>query len=360
MTGRLLTAALAAPLLLAAEMKLFVVRYGIEQAVEGSLDVGTVAAGEALDTQFRVRNAAPEAAWLQGLNLAGSRFTFASLPKLPLLLGPGDSSDFVVRFQPLAPISYLAYLNINGVRTVLTGTGGEPKPVEPPPPVEPPSPPKPSVTIEPAALKGGQQAKVAVRLASPSQVSATGALKMEFKPGVAGKSDDAAVLFPATGGRTISFTVTEGEDVARFGSRSDTEFQTGTTAGDITFTVTLGPHKEQLVVQVPPAPVVISSTRAARPAGGIEVQVTGYDTSRSASLVSFTFFDLLGHVVAPGTIQADASRAFQQFFETTTLGSMFTLRAVFPVQGDSSRIGWVDVELSNSLGDTRSGRVAIP
>ncbi|HSW50998.1 MAG TPA: hypothetical protein VLH09_12525 [Bryobacteraceae bacterium] len=354
-----LLVALLAPLLLSAEMKLFVVRQGIEQAAGSTYDVGSIAAGEALHTQFRVRNAAVSAAWLQGLNLAGSRFSFASLPKLPLLLGPGEASEFVVRFQPLAPISYTAYLNINGIRTVLTGTGGEPKPVGPPPPVEPPSPPKPSVTIEPAALKGGQQAKVAIRLASLSQVSTTGELRMEFKPSVAGKSDDAAVLFPATGSRTISFMVTKGEGAAKFGGRTDTEFQTGTTAGDITFTATLGAHKEQLVAQVPRAPVVINSARTARAAGGIDVQVTGYDTSRSASLISFTFFDLDGHVVSPGTIQADASRAFQQYFEATNLGSMFALRALFPVQGDSSRIGWVDVELSNSLGDTRTGHVAI-
>lgn len=359
MTGRLLAAALLTPLLLAAEMELYVVRHGFEQAVNSPFDVGLVAAGQALDTQFRVRNASSEAAWLQGLNLAGTHFSFASLPKLPVLLASGQASDFVVRFLPVDSISYTAYLNINGVRTVLTGTGGEPQPPDPPAPIEPPSPPKPWIAIEPVALKGGQQAKVALRLSSVSEVSVTGELRMEFKPGVAGSADDAAVLFPATGGRTISFTVTKGEDLARFAGRADTEFQTGTTAGEITFTATLGPHKEQLVAQVPRAPVVISAARTARIASGVEVQVTGYDTSRSASVLSFTFFDLEGRTVPPGAIQADASRAFQQYFEATSYGSMFTLRAVFPVQGDSSRIGAVDVELSNSLGDTRTGHVAI-
>ena len=359
MTGRLLAAALLTPLLLAAEMKLYVVRQGFEQAVSSPLDVGTVAAGQTLDTQFRVRNAAPTPDWFQGLNLAGSHFSFASLPKLPVLLASGQASDFVVRFLPVDAISYTAYLNINGVRTVLAGTGGEPKPPDPPPPVEPPSAPKPWITIEPAALKGGQQAKVAVRLAAVSEVSMTGELRVEFNPSVAGSADDAAVLFPATGSRTTSFTVTKGEDLARFSGRADTEFQTGTTAGDITFTAVLGAHKEQLVAQVPRAPIVLDSARSARNAGGIEVRVTGYDTSRSASVLSFTFFDLEGRTVPPGTIQADASRAFQQYFETTSYGSMFTLRALFPVQGDSSRIGSVDVNLTNSLGDTRTGHVAI-
>jgi len=87
--------------------------------------------------------------------------------------------------------------------------------------------------------------------------------------------------------------------------------------------------------------------------------VTGYDTSRSTSLVSFTFFDLEGRTVSPGTIQADASRAFQQYFETTDYGSVFSLRVVVPVTGDSSQVGAVDVGLSNSLGDTRTGHVQI-
>jgi hypothetical protein len=355
----LLSAALLLPLALAAQMKLYVVRQGVEEAVGASYEVGSAAVGQYLDTTFRVKNTSILPAWLQGLNLAGARFSFASLPKLPLQLAGGEWLEFVVRFTPLDAVSYYAYLNVNGVTTVLTGAGGAPKPPEPPPPVEPPVPPKPRIVVDPPALRGGQQAKIAIQLASVSKTSAKGDLSMEFKPSVAGKADDSAVLFPATGARTISFTVTEGEDAARFGGGQDTEFQTGTTAGLITFTVKLGPYTEPFTAEVPRAPVVVDSARSTRAGGGIEVQVTGFDTSRSTSLLVFTFFDLGGGTVAPGAIQVDASRAFQQYFETTDYGSVFSLRAVSPVTGDSSQIGAVDVGLSNSLGDTRTGHVQI-
>ncbi len=359
MIERLVTAALLIPLALGAQMSLYVVRDGLEAPAGGSYFVGTVPAGQFLDTQFRVRNSSSESAWLQGLNLAGGRFSFASLPKLPALIAPGQSSDFVVRFQPTESLTYSAYLNVNGVRTVLTGTGGAPTPPGPPPPVEVPILPRPTVSMDPPLLKGAQQARVAVHLASASGISATGELRMTFKAAVAGRDDDAAIMFPATGSRTIPFTVSKGETVARFAGSADAEFQTGTVAGNITFTVILGPHQEQLIAEVPRAPVVLDNARSTRAASGIEVRLTGYDTSRSASILSFTFFDLEGHTVQPGMLQADASREFQQYFESTTLGSVFALRAVFPVQGDSSQIGSVDVELANSLGTTRTGKMAI-
>jgi hypothetical protein len=359
-TGRLAVGALLAPLALAAQMKLYVVRQGVEEAVGASYEVGTVAVGQYLDTTFRVRNTAILPSWLQGLNLAGARFSFVNLLlERPLQLAWGESFEFVVRFTPLDAGPSNAYLNVNGVTTLLTGTGRTPNPTEPPPPVEPAVPPKPQIAIDPPVLRGGQQAKVAIRLASVSKVSATGELSMEFKPSVAGKADDSAVLFPGTGSRSISFTVAKGEDVGRFLGSENTEFQTGTTAGVITFTAKLEPHTEQFTAEVPRAAVVVDSARSTRVSGSLDVQVTGFDTSRSTSLLVFTFFDLAGRTVAPGAIQVDASRAFQQYFETTTYGSVFTLRAVFPVTGDSSQLGAVDVELSNSLGDTRTGHVPI-
>ncbi len=360
MTGKLLAAATLLPLCLAAQMKLYVIRQGAEEAVGASYHVGTAAVGQYLDTSFRVKNASILPVWLQGLNLAGARFSFAApLPRLPLQLAGGEAVEFVVRFTPLDPVSYFAYLNINGVATHLSGSGGQPQPPEPPAPVEPPVPPKPQLVVDPPALRGGQQAKIAIRLASASKVSGTGQLSIEFKPSVAGKAEDSAVLFPATGARAISFTIAEGEDVGRFNGRLDTEFQTGTTAGMVTFTAKLGSHTEQFAVEVPRAPVVVDSTRSTRVGGGIQVQVTGFDTSRSTSLLVFTFFDLAGRTVAPGPIQVDVSRAFEQYYATTDYGSVFTLRALFPVTGDSSQVGAVDVGLSNSLGDTRSGHVPV-
>ena len=374
MMRRILLLALIAPWLVAAQMTLLVVQDGAEQAVGGSYEVEAVPSSGYVDTTFRVRNSSPAAAWFQSLTLAGYRFSFASLPRLPALLGAGEAMDFTVRFAPPAPGSYSAYLSMNGVTTILLGSGRDPDPPTPPAPptppeapdppvppepVRPPDPPLPRVLVEPQALRGGQQAKVAIQLASASEIAATGELAMEFKPDVAGSGEDPAILFPATGSRKITFTVAAGEDIARFSGRTDTEFQTGTTAGSIVFTAKLGPHTGQFTALVPSGYVVIDSARSARVPAGVEVEVTGFDTSRSASLLAFTFYDLAGGVVAPGAIQVDASRAFQQYFETTQLGSMFTLRAVFPVTGDPSQLGAVEALLNNSLGSTQTRRLQI-
>ena len=346
---------------LAAEMKLFVVEQGAEHAVADSYDIGTVAPKDVLDTSFRVRNSSASADWLQGLNIAGSGFSFAVLPALPVQLAAGAAADFVVRFSPSDTGSYSAYLNINGVRTVLLGTAkvtlslarlegtsgtvltngdsvdfgsvergsqatqrfelanmtGQPLTVQqlavsgavfhgpagattpltlqPGAPVifeiafapqatgpaqglvqldgrsfvllgtgKEPDPPKPQIAVEPQTLRGAQQAKISVKLALASRTSTSGELSMQFQASVPGKTSDPAVQFPATGKQTISFTVAEGDEVARFAGQPDTEFQTGTTAGSIVFTVKLGPHTESLTVDVPNAPVTVDAARATR------------------------------------------------------------------------------------------------
>lgn len=452
-----LLAALLIPWCLAAQIKLFLVEDGVERAAGESYFVGTVTAGESIDTTFRARNTAGSTVLLHGLNVAGYRFTFASLPKLPLELPPGQAIEFVVRFQPENPGSYSAYLNINGVRhSILYGTAtasvvlalGEgsskavlesgqtvdfgsielgsktvrrfslsnptgqsmavqtltvdgvsfrgPFGIEAPLTLKPEEEvffevsfepqargtaqgmlhlgprqfllrgtgleavfPKPQIVFGQQTFSGGRQVKVSVRLESPSQSTGSGELSMEFTPSVPGKGNDPAVLFPSTGKKSVDFTVSKGQGQALFGSRSETEFQTGTTAGTIVFTARLGQYLTQAEAVIPPAPVAVDSVRVLRGAESLDVQVTGFDTSRSASGLSFTFYDREGREVAPGAIHADATAAFRQYFETTDFGSIFTLHAVFPVTGNGLQIIAVEVELTNSHGATRYPRVAI-
>ena len=100
MTGKALLVLLLAPWGLAAEMKLFVLAQETERAITESYDIGTVAPKDFLDTSFRVRNSSASAAWLEGLNIAGSGFSFTTLPALPIELASGATADFVVRFNP--------------------------------------------------------------------------------------------------------------------------------------------------------------------------------------------------------------------------------------------------------------------
>jgi Abnormal spindle-like microcephaly-assoc'd, ASPM-SPD-2-Hydin len=457
MTYRLLAAVLLAPCLLAAQMSLFVVEGGVERTVGESFSLGIVPAGDFTDTAFRLRNASTSTLNLNGLNVAGARFSFASLPKLPMDVPAGGTVDFTIRFHPLTPSVYSAYLNVNGVRmTILEGTAAAsfvvsladtsppadlaagdtidfgivtvgsrkarrltisnptsatltvqsiavagdgfagPAGIQAPLTLETgknvsfevvfepknavfgqgtleidrrrfllrgtghePSFPKPLVLVESQTLSGARQSKVAVRLEAKSQSAGTGELAMEFAAATPGQAVDPAQLFLATGKRSVAFTVTEGEDMARFGSRTETEFQTGTTAGTITFTAKLGSHVEKATVVIPAAAVVVDSVRCLRSANGLDLQIAAFDTSHSASRLTFTFFDAVGNPIAPGAIVVDAGNAFREYFGSAGFGGQFLLRAVFPVTGNVLQITAFEAELTNSIGVTRAPRTAI-
>jgi hypothetical protein len=453
----LLLAAVLLPWPLAAQLKLYVVQPSGESAVGESYLVGTVQPGDYVDTAFRIRNTSSDVVSIQGLNVAGSGFSWAvPLSKLPVGLGAGQALDVFVRFAPGIQATYSAYFNINGVRyTILLGNtapglvltlklgasettvgsgrvidfgfadagssttlhfalsnpAGQAMPVDvlsvqgagfrgpigvqAPFTLQPqqsvafdiafepktagaaqgslligrrsfalsgtartPSFPKPLIAIDPPSVRAGQQAKVSVRLESAPITAGSGELRIDFRPDVAGQANDPAIMFLSTGTRSAPFTVSLGEQDARFGNAKQMDFQTGSTAGTIVFTAVLGQYSEQAAVTVPVGPVVLDPLRTLRSAEGLEVQLIGFDTARSASLVSFTFYDLNGLVVAPDAIFVDLSAAFRSYFNTSQLGGIFSLRAVFPVTGNVLRIGAVEVAIANSSGATGSPRTA--
>jgi hypothetical protein len=66
--------------------------------------------------------------------------------------------------------------------------------------------------------------------------------------------------------------------------------------------------------------------------------------------MTFTFLDTSGHALQAGVIRSDFTQDFRTFFTKTQAGSAFQVRVSFPVTGDSSGIGAVDVQLTNSAG----------
>ena len=456
MKARLVGFALLLPWALAAQLKYYVVAGDTEQPLAASYSLGTAVVGEVIDTTFRVRN--PSDGTLRAvMNVAGTGFTFASLPAWPPDVPAGGLLDFVVSFQPPTPGSYSAYLNINGVRvsvlqglaaqgvtlTVIGGgvigelTAGDtinfgsvavggsalkqfelrnptdqaltvsalavggnafrgPLGVQSPITLgaqqrasfevafEPKVAgiqfgliqvdrrifnligagveveyPKPQIFFEPPVLSGGQQAKASVRLESASSYSGEGELSLELRPLVASNGDP-AVQFPASGGRTVKFQVGQGKAAGAFNDQADIVFQTGTTAGTLVFTARLGKHVIEQSVVIPAAPVAVESTKILRSATGLEVKLTGFDTSRTASRVSFTFYDRDWNVIAPGAISADVAAGFRQYFDISEVGGMFLLRAVFPVTGNALKVVAVETEFTNAHGQTRTPRVGIP
>src|SRR5206468_936862 len=95
---------------------------------------------------------------------------------------------------------------------------------------------------------------------------------------------DPAIAF-ATGGRSLTFLVARGDTGARF------LFQTGTSAGTIAFTVALGDSSDQATVRIPGVAPAFTTVQAARSAGSIDVRIAGFDNTRTAGPLTFTFFD---------------------------------------------------------------------
>jgi hypothetical protein len=169
--------------------------------------------------------------------------------------------------------------------------------------------------------------------------------------------NDSGILFPGSGSRTIPFTVKEGEAEARFGDVTQAVFQTGTTAGNIVLTAEVGGFTEQTNVVIGSAAVRFDQSAAARNGNSLEVKLTGFDNTHSVGEIAFTFYDRSGQPVQPGAIRVNARDDFKRYFEASTLGGVFALRATFPVAGNAADIQGVEVEFANSHSTTRTPRL---
>ena len=137
-------------------------------------------------------------------------------------------------------------------------------------------------------------------------------------------------------------------------------FQTGTTAGTITFTLTLtNVPLQQATLIIPPAPINLDSITAVALFGSINVAFSGFDNTYTASQIAFTFYDITGKALPQGAIDVNATSAFQQYFSSTQAGGSFQVLAMFPVSGNEAEVGFVTVQVVNSLGTTTAAQIAI-
>jgi hypothetical protein len=175
---------------------------------------------------------------------------------------------------------------------------------------------------------------------------------MQFTPSVANVTNDPAILFTATSGRSLNVSVAAGSQTATFQGQSNFTFQTGTTAGAIAFTVTFpntAPYTQSFTIA--PATIQITSAQAVRQNPNLVVTLNGYDNTYSAGQLSFVFYDLKGNAIT--TIPVNATSNFHQYFFTSnTAGGAFALQASFPVTGDVTQVGSVATTLTNSIGQT--------
>jgi len=328
---------------------LAVEREGVFRRV-GSSDTilfGNLEGGSAKRLHFRIENPSPKTLAITGFSISDNAFHLTEDSAIPASLEPGEQAFFFIAFQPPSAGLYRATLSINDRSFLLEGVGSHP-----PFPV-------PSMVFSKQAFLSGEQGTLTVELASPSPVSGTGEIRIEFHPSIEGPADDPAIQFLATGSRKIGLHVREGETGVLLGEQPSTVFQTGTTAGTITFTLELGAHVLKTDLPIPPSVVAVESGELSRSTTGLDLCLTGFDNSQSASEISFTFLDKDGRVAGAGPVRASVGDAFRAYFASAQLGGMFSLTARFPVAGDVSLIRAVEVEFTNDAGTSEKRRIQV-
>jgi hypothetical protein len=272
--------------------------------------------------------------------VSGPDFVVSGAVPVGKVLGPGESAGFDVQFRPASAGPRAGTLEIGDRTYGLAGMGVDP------------TLPKPRLTITLPRAASAQQGTAGVEFDAAARIGGTGTMTLEFASGA-----DSAVAF-ATGGRSVGFAVAPGDTAAHFGDQASVAFQTGTTAGTLTITVELGGLTDRQTVTIERAPIVLNDLKALRTGSGIEVQVSGFDNTRTAGEIVFTFFDGTGNSVAPGAIRIDAAADFARYFATSDRGGVFSVKAAFPVSGDASKIAAVAVQIANAVGSTQSARTA--
>jgi hypothetical protein len=314
---------------------------GVLLAGGAAIDFGSVMRGSTVKRQVTVTNPPSGALTIQNVAVVGAGFqleTIALPATLPVTLE--------VDFSPTSDGPLTGQLEIDQRSIPLNGVG-----------LEPPFP-QPAIEIAIAKQASSQQGTLTVNLASASQATGTGTVQIASQPSTPGTNTDTAIQFLSPAGQTATFSVSQGDTAGHFGTQNSVGFQTGTTAGSIVFTVTLGDFTETKTLAIASAAVTIDSSQAQRTSAGLNLVIDAFDNTRSASKMIFTFFDQNGNAFSPGAMTVDSSSAFQTFFASSDEGGMFALQAFFPVTvGTPSLVNSVDVQFVNSTGTSPAAKL---
>lgn len=305
-----------------------------------SIDFGQVQAGHLRLCNFSLQNPGAQDMTISTFQIAGAAFQISLGPSAPFTIPAGGAITFVINFTPSSAAPYTGSLVIETRMYALTGTGFN-TPL-----------PTPLLEFDSGPIQSAQQRRLAMRLPSAATSSASGSVTLAFVPDTTLVTDDPAVVFLATGTRSLPFSVTQGSTLISIGGQTSAMFQTGTTSGRIRFTLSGVPTAGDptTVLTIPATAISIDSAIATRRTGDLDIQVTGFDNTYSAGAMTFTFSDMSGQALPPGAIRADFTQDFRTFFTQAQAGSAFQVRVSFPVTGDTSGIGSVDVQLTNSAG----------
>ncbi|MDQ2843992.1 MAG: choice-of-anchor D domain-containing protein, partial [Acidobacteriota bacterium] len=279
---------------------------------------------------------------LSALSVTGAAYSLIGAPILPAVIQPNSSITFSITFSAGASGTFTGVLAIGSRQLALTGLSV----VSPVPAM--------SLQVREQPLTSAQQVNLTVQASTAATEDAIGQLELAFTPAVTNVTDDAAVVFLVTGGRQLQVNLAAGSRDATYNGQSALTFQTGTTAGTITFTLTF-PNTPPITKSytITPAQIHVSGGQAVRQNPNMVITLDGYDNTYSAGQLSFVFYDSSGAQINATPMAVDATSNFHQYFFTNDpAGGTFAMQASFPVTGDVAKIGSVGVTLTNSAGQT--------
>jgi hypothetical protein len=313
---------------------------GVTLSSGGSVDFGLLERGTSAARMLRLENTTSETVRVSRVVVAGKHFVLQREISGPFDLQPRSGVDLELVFAPTGSGVFEGSLAIDSRAYKLTGAANEP-------PM-----PKPTILVDLPEAASAQQGRVSVRFGEGSRAIGVGKLTMQFRSAAGLAADDDAVRFLRGGSRLASFEVTEGTTIPL----PELTFQTGTTAGTIVFVAEVGGWTVTSSVEIPPQRVHIEKSRLVKNGSMLEVEITGFDNTRTVDALVFSFFSPAGVMVQPGFLRVGAAGDFQKHFAGSAAGGSFTLKAVFPVAGIIAEIASAEVSLTNAAGERSSGK----
>lgn len=311
------------------------------------VNFGTLLNGSLHLCNFSVTNENIQPLVISNISVTGA-FQASLVQATPLTLAPGQGTDFEILITPLCGTSgsLTGALIVNTNSYALTGQH-----------VDPPLP-TPVLALDASVIGSGEQHALTMSLPSPAACAASGNVNLTFTPAASlPVTDDTSIVFLSGSTRSLQFSATPGSSSVTIAGRSSAEFQTGTTAGTIAFTVSgiPGAGEPGISFAITPAPISIETATASNQiTGQLDVAIVGYDNTYSAGAMTFTFFDANNNMI--GTpVTANFASNFQTYFAKYTSGSSFLAGISFQVQGDALLVATVTVTLNNSAGPVQTG-----
>jgi hypothetical protein len=377
---------------------------GVTIPAGGIIDFGNVQTSSSTSFALLLENQSSTNEAVTSLAVAGSGFSGSGNSVPPFAILPNNQVQYILTFTPPSAGSFQGQLTLNDETFVLTGTAvASPSPTPPGGQPSPSATPEPQILITDNALGINRQPVPdgqSITLASSNQVQLDVHFSTQYSTNANGTASiqlcqtcpqgstgvcnnlltDSGVTFILSGSSppltSLPFNVNSGDSDAHFNGSPYATFQTGTTAGAILVTVSMGQTIETACIDLPSGPISLgpnyptdpenSPVTAKLSASSILLKIAAFDNTHATCAdntrsASFSFYDTSHNLL--GSSSQDLSALFNGYFcpssGTPADGGVFELTATFPVSGDVSRIASMDIILSNLQGAT-AGLTDIP